>query len=819
MNNPKCEYCNQPNINEQTSYYCYTCLKIICENCLKDHKIKKEFINHKCEILNDIIIKIISKKKKIELDLSTSYNNIINSNNKEGIEFINNKINKYAKILNGINNAFRKEFNDYKQNFNEFDNQKKLLIENISKINGDTFTLEKLTQAHEITNKIFRELIARINKINRLYDYTNNFFNNINNIFNNTNNNIINFNNNTINTNNNSNNNSHNNINNNSNINYRNNNTININNNSNNNNNNNIIQNKKIIFEKINNNNIFLSGDIFQNTQKSDINKKEEDKKIQNEEQKIIKERVDNSMYFKIEFDKNKNTKEEVETNKNKNENNKNNNKKIVNQNINNNINIKLIENENKKKDIIKDKPNNMHSINTEKNKQKEKENDKLNSFNKNNILLNFINDIQDKNGNNLINKKKKREESNSKEKAPFLNDIYNQNDKKLKIDNQNNFFKNSSPKKELKEEEKNNITNINNSIINNNNNIIIPKEIKKNEKIKYLFGLSGKLKEVEMGEIIDNDKVYEDIELERIVVLTELKNDTALIKYFNHNQITYEKNNIYSSKFPYKASRLVTINNEAFVIGGRINNYIDNIGVTLCFKISFINNNNNGGLGEIKCKFMRNTNFRHHSHSVLYSKLYNTIFVLAGHYQNKCEYAKLNNKGEIDKWEEMLPIKRPREDPINFLLNDKFIYLLGGIKDKGKGNTNNDSYDVFDISTLFDNGLPPTWKQINVTTDQYTKPLFEALGPGIVELNNKIYVLGGLRKEKEEFMAWKISFNERKIEKIEKFETNDTFKEKKNFSFLGQQLFMLYDDNYVNINWYGKCEVFHRNLFNNSFE
>ena len=215
----------------------------------------------------------------------------------------------------------------------------------------------------------------------------------------------------------------------------------------------------------------------------------------------------------------------------------------------------------------------------------------------------------------------------------------------------------------------------------------------------------------------------------------------------------------------------------------------------------------------------MRNTNFRHHSHSVLYSKLYNTIFVLAGHYQNKCEYAKLNNKGEIDKWEEMLPIKRPREDPINFLLNDKFIYLIGGIKDKGKGNTNNDSYDVFDISTLFDNGLSPTWKQVNVATNQYTKPLFETLGPGIVELNNKIYLLGGLRKEKEEFMAWKISFSERKIEKIEKFETNDTFKEKKNFSFLGQQLFMLYDDNYVNINWYGKCEVFHRNLFNNSFE
>ena len=41
-----------------------------------------------------------------------------------------NKLNKYAKILNSINNVFKKEFNDYKIKFNEFETQKNKLIEN-----------------------------------------------------------------------------------------------------------------------------------------------------------------------------------------------------------------------------------------------------------------------------------------------------------------------------------------------------------------------------------------------------------------------------------------------------------------------------------------------------------------------------------------------------------------------------------------------------------------------------------------------------------------------------------------------------------------
>ena len=234
---PKCEYDNHQNNNEQTFYFCYTCQKTICQNCLNVHNKKKEYINHRYEILNNILIETISKKKKIEFDLSNSYNDIINSNNKEGIVLINDKINKYAKILNSINNIFRKEYKDYINKFNEFDNEKKLLIKNISKIHGDPLTLYKLTIIHDNTNKIYQDLIVRINNINSLYDYTNNVFDAINNNnFNKTNSNNNNLtNNNIINTHNNSNN-SNNSYNNN--INFSNNND-NINNNSNINNNNN----------------------------------------------------------------------------------------------------------------------------------------------------------------------------------------------------------------------------------------------------------------------------------------------------------------------------------------------------------------------------------------------------------------------------------------------------------------------------------------------------------------------------------------------------------------------------------------------------
>ena len=271
------------------------------------------------------------------------------------------------------------------------------------------------------------------------------------------------------------------------------------------------------------------------------------------------------------------------------------------------------------------------------------------------------------------------------------------------------------------------------------------------------------------------------------------------------------KKNNINSSNYPYNSSRLININNEAFVIGGKRNNNINNLGANLCIKISYINNNKYGGLGEIKCKFMKNTNFEHHSHSALYSKLYNIIFVLSGYNQDRCEYGKLNNKGEIDKWEEMPPLEKPREESINFILNERFIYLLGGVKVR---DNIDDSYDVFDITTIFGNALPK-WKQISVKTDQYSKYLFETVGSGIVELSNKIYILGGYIYEKEEFMVWKISFNEGFISNIENIKTNHTFKKKKHLSFLGQQLFMQYEDNYFNINLCGECEIFHRTFFN----
>ena len=292
------------------------------------------------------------------------------------------------------------------------------------------------------------------------------------------------------------------------------------------------------------------------------------------------------------------------------------------------------------------------------------------------------------------------------------------------------------------------------------------------------------------------------------IIVFESKKSERAKLRYFKPNQISNNSDN-----FPHDCSRLININNEAYVFGGRNSDNFNDIGKTLCYRISYINNNKNGGIGEIKLSYIKNTNYKHHSHSVLYSKLYNTIFVLSGHNQNKCEYGKINEKGEIDKWEEMNSLKKARENPIYFLLNEKFIYLVGGYFD----NVQNNSYDIFDISTIYEKGIP-LWKQIIFITNDSNKYLFEIKGPGIVESNNNIYVLGGYNKEIFEFMAWKISFNNNYINEIQKFESNEFPKERKGYSFYGQQQFMVCKEYFINISVWAKCESIPIDIFNSSF-
>ena len=140
----------------------------------------------------------------------------------------------------------------------------------------------------------------------------------------------------------------------------------------------------------------------------------------------------------------------------------------------------------------------------------------------------------------------------------------------------------------------------------------------------------------------------------------------------------------------------MINYNNKAFVVGGKRAN--DN-GNNLCYKMWYIDNDSNGGIGEIKCKLLRSTNFKHYCHSLIISKKYNTIFALSGINQTKCEYAIINPNEDIDKWEEMPQLKAPRANSISFILNERYIYLIGGREPNGE------NFDVLDILSVFGTG------------------------------------------------------------------------------------------------------------------
>ena len=196
------------------------------------------------------------------------------------------------------------------------------------------------------------------------------------------------------------------------------------------------------------------------------------------------------------------------------------------------------------------------------------------------------------------------------------------------------------------------------------------------------------------------------------------------------------------------------------------------------------------------------------------------SIFVLSGCGQTKCEYTKINEENEISEWKELYPLKNPRENPISFLLNDRYIFLIGGRK-----NLFNNNYDYYDFSLIMENKMS-FWKNFSIKKTENNRLLFISKGSGIVEANNKIFVLGGyinnsdLKKyyKNRNFMAWKINFGNLKnkiIEKIEKFKENEFPKYKDGFSFYGQQKFMLCDGYYVNITIGGKCECIPQWIFN----
>lgn len=762
-NNSTCDYeihnenqnKNQENLF-QNLIYCYNCSKRICSACFTQHINTPNFQSHKYELLKEGIKKAHNKRDNIISDLVNKYPNLKGPTSKEGADYINGRINGYTKILNGLNNTFRKEYNKYNEKYKEFEKVKETLKDNVEKSNNDSLILMNLSNIYNSTNRLYNELVSQHKFLDDLYDITSNIQNKDN-----SNNNIKN----------------------------------------NTNKSNSANHNKNVVFTKENNNSICLIGKDINNIR--DRNNTID--KSANTDNSINTK--DNNEYLNLKISAESRANDLSPMNL---ENDINNNNNDVNSNINN--------------DTDKEKNKNMNTNNNE------------DGNNKNRLPLNTINQSNESKS-QLTNKKMKRNE-NDQESNSNNNNINNEKDKQIeeqsliqasnkrpKIYSENNSNQNSNTNTNLNKtnnnkmeeerknndnlninpEKKNNLfstlnsmnTSFNNFLINNNNDLSIQKSPKKAENPQYIYNIRA------------FQKLNGEIVREIIVLVSQNKEEHIVLKSFQSHQISHDKINIFSNKFPLEHCRLANHKNKAFVVGGKRTN--DN-GNNLCYKMCYIDNDANGGIGEIKCKLLRSTNFKHYCHSLLISEKYNIIFALSGINQTKCEYGIINANEDIDKWEEIPQLKAPRANCISFILNERYIYLIGGRE------TNEENFDVLDILSVFGTGRF-VWKNIDyIGSDQYNKNLFRKKGAGIVVCDESVYIFGGYNNEVKEFMAWKMAFPDVYNLIIEKFDTKELPNESDGNSFYGQQIFEVCGDHYINIDIKGKLRYVKKRVFYKGF-
>jgi hypothetical protein len=433
-----------------------------------------------------------------------------------------------------------------------------------------------------------------------------------------------------------------------------------------------------------------------------------------------------------------------------------------------NNLSNEMLLSMKTKRDSSKDQflfNNNMSKHN---NKKPKIQNNNLNKFYPNNIFMvsnsSLIPNYEEKKNNNDINNIK----CSFKELIPNLTkDIFNY--KKNNIIKQNHSNKTEMNQKNV---EANHISKKNNDL----------------NEIKYFFGIS----------------TYDKNADKRLVVFEMKSKFTITIKYINSSDIVHTEEFLHSPKFPYPHCRLINRNNKAYVVGGDKQDDFNDIGNNFCFQIYYQCNEEDTSLNKVICSPMKFTNYNHRSHCLLYSNYYKTIFALSGHNQKKCEYAKVNENDCITEWEELIPLREPREDCLGFLFNEKYIFLVGG----NQYNKNN-SYDMFDISSLYENRRP-IWKYYIIQYNYINRNLFDSKGSGVIEYKKNIFILGGYNINKE-ISSWKISFSifmdDVTISKIESFALNSFEKTSKGYSFLGEQKFTNIGDYYFNIAYGGQCK------------
>ena len=198
---------------------------------------------------------------------------------------------------------------------------------------------------------------------------------------------------------------------------------------------------------------------------------------------------------------------------------------------------------------------------------------------------------------------------------------------------------------------------------------------------------------------------------------------------------------------------------------------------------------------------------FEHIFHHLIYSEVYNIIFVISGRNQRKCEYGILDkNIEKIIEWKEMDSVLKPKENDLCFLLNDKYIFLLG----EKTGMQYN--YEVFDISNISKKGK---WKSYSFIPNNTNVGIFGIKIPGIIEVKDNVYVLGGYQHGIGNNLNWKINFTTDSRDKEDnEFKRIDSIIYLKSdkiqnydgiLSFYGQQKFIKLQDSFANLNILGK--------------
>ena len=307
-----------------------------------------------------------------------------------------------------------------------------------------------------------------------------------------------------------------------------------------------------------------------------------------------------------------------------------------------------------------------------------------------------------------------------------------------------------------------------------------------------------------------------------KLILLDLTENKTLKLQQLNIEQKHYIDPKEYNKAFPFQFSRIININDTAYITGGKLNdnisklNYNNEVGEKKCYKLIF-----NEKKRDIEIDILSSSIFEHQSHSLLYLKKYNTIIMCSGHKQINCEYLNLDE----NKWKIFYPLQKPRENALSFVFNEKYIFLVGGKNQKG---IINEDYDVIDFEIFLNNKVQNYWK----TYTFLNKNVLERLDCGIIYKGNEIYILGGYNN-KNEFCSWKMNFeidindnstifNDEKIDKLYRISSVDTcdkinnyFKKRKNINYLcycGQQSFINFNEFLLNISLGGQLTIIPEN-------